>query len=204
MALAQHRSDLWISALRVFILYANPLASSFGAALHKQCVAILRSRGHEFDDCDLYVERFYPVLSEQERKQYHDTRLNRRASSANADRLLAAEALILIYPVWNEGFPAILKGFLDRVFIPGVSFTIGPNGAPIPNLQNLRRVGALHLWRQLHDEFFARGPSQTCGETLGTFHARPRRPLRLPRPLPFGSFQSQSASQTPDKGKANV
>src|SRR5271163_4296172 len=60
-----------------------------------------------------------------------------------ADRLLAAEALVLIYPVWNEGFPAILKGFFDRVFIPGVSFTIGPDGAPVPNLQKLRKLAAV-------------------------------------------------------------
>ena len=46
-----------------------------------------------------------------------------------ADRLLAAEGLVLIYPVWNEGFPAILKGFFDRVFIPGVSFNVGPDRA---------------------------------------------------------------------------
>jgi NAD(P)H dehydrogenase (quinone) len=78
----------------------------------------LRSRGHEVDDCDLYAERFDPVLSEIERIQYHDIKLNRAPVAAYADRLLAAEALILIYPVWNEGFPAILKGFFDRVFVP--------------------------------------------------------------------------------------
>ena len=72
--------------------------------------------------------------------QYHDVALNRGPISAYADRLLAAEALVLVYPVWNEGFPAILKGFFDRVFIPGVSFTIGPDGAPVPNLQKLRKL----------------------------------------------------------------
>jgi NAD(P)H dehydrogenase (quinone) len=66
-----------------------------------------------------------------------------RRSPPNADRLLAAEALVLIYPVWNEGFPAILKGFFDRVFIPGVSFTIGPDGAPVPNLPKLRKLAAV-------------------------------------------------------------
>jgi NAD(P)H dehydrogenase (quinone) len=87
-----------------------------------------QSRGHEIDDCDLYAEGFNAVMSEQERKQYHDVGLNRAPVSAYADRLLEAEALILVYPVWNEGFPAILKGFFDRVFIPGVSFTVEPDG----------------------------------------------------------------------------
>jgi hypothetical protein len=46
----------WRTLLRVFILYANPVAVSFGAALHRQVVTTLASRGHEIDDCDLYAE----------------------------------------------------------------------------------------------------------------------------------------------------
>jgi NAD(P)H dehydrogenase (quinone) len=133
----------WRTSLRVFILYANPVGPSFGAALLKQSVDALRSRGHEIDDCDLYAERFNPVMSEQERMQYHDVELNRAPIGDYADRLLAAEALVLIYPVWNEGFPAILKGFFDRVFIPGVSFNVGPDGAIVPNLQKLRKLAAV-------------------------------------------------------------
>jgi NAD(P)H dehydrogenase (quinone) len=113
------------------------------APLHSEVVTTLRSRGHEIDDCDLYAERFDPVLSEQERIQYHDIQLNRAHIGAYADRLLAAEALILVYPVWNEGFPAILKGFFDRVFIPGVSFTVGPDGTLATNLQKLQKNAAV-------------------------------------------------------------
>ena len=122
----------WRTLLRVFILYANPVSLSFGAALRKQSVDALRPRGHEINNCDLYAERFNPVMSEQERMHYHDVELNRAPIDDYADRLLAAEALVLIYPVWNEGFPAILKGFFHRVFIPGVSFNVGPDGAIVP------------------------------------------------------------------------
>ena len=97
---------------------------SFGATLHRQVIAALRLGDHEIDNCDLYAEAFNPVMGEQERMQYHSVGRNRAPIAAYADRLLAAEALVLIYPVWNEGFPAILKGFFDRVFIPGVSFTM--------------------------------------------------------------------------------
>jgi NAD(P)H dehydrogenase (quinone) len=86
-------------------------------------------------------------MGEQERIQYHSVDLNRAPIAAYADRLLAAEALVLVYPVWNEGFPAILKGFFDPVFIPGVSFTIGADGAPIPNLQKLRKLAAVCTYR---------------------------------------------------------
>ena len=129
--------------MRVFILYANPVATSFGAALHKQVVVTLQSRGHEIDDCDLYLESFDPIMSTEERIAYHDTATIRTRVPPYADRLLAAEALVLVYPVWNEGFPAILKGFFDRVFIPGVSFKIGPDGVAKPSLVNLKRIAAV-------------------------------------------------------------
>jgi NAD(P)H dehydrogenase (quinone) len=103
----------------------------------------LRLSGHEIDDCNLYAESFDPVMSEQERTQYHNLDLNRAPIATYADRLLAADALVLVYPVWNEGFPAILKGFFDRVFIPGVSFTIGPDGSPVPSLQRLQKLAAV-------------------------------------------------------------
>ena len=162
----------WSTPLRVFILYANPVAASFGATLHKQVVTTLRSRGHEIDDCDLYAESFDPVMGEQERMQYHNAELNRAPIAAYADRLLAAEALVLIYPVWNEGFPAILKGFFDRVFIPGVSFKIGPGGAAVPNLQKLRKLAAVCTY----------GASRTTSFLLGD---PPKRVVkRLVRSMP--------------------
>src|SRR3984957_5134514 len=131
------------TSLRILIIYANPVTSSFGATLHGEVVKTLRSRGHEIDDCDLYAERFDPVLSEQQRMQYHDIDLNRVPIAAYADRLLAAEALILVYPVWNEGFPAILKGFFDRVFIPGVSFKMSADGSVSPTLAKLTKLAAV-------------------------------------------------------------
>jgi NAD(P)H dehydrogenase (quinone) len=106
-------------------------------------------------------------MGEQERMRYHNADLNRAPIAAYADRLLAAEALVLIYPVWNEGFPAILKGFFDRVFIPGVSFKSGPDGAAIPNLQEAAKTRCgLHLWRQSHDQFLAWDPPKRVVKRL--------------------------------------
>ena len=129
--------------LRVLILYANPEPKSFGAALHAQVVAVLRKNGHLVDDCDLYAEAFDPLLSRRERSEYHNTRVNRERVGSYADRVLSAEALVLVYPVWNEGFPAILKGFFDRVFIPGVSFEMGADGSVTPCLVNIQKLAAV-------------------------------------------------------------
>jgi NAD(P)H dehydrogenase (quinone) len=64
--------------MRVLVLFAHPVETSFVAALHRAAVDSLRQAGHEVDDCDLYAEGFDPVLSRQERIDYHDLDINRR------------------------------------------------------------------------------------------------------------------------------
>jgi NAD(P)H dehydrogenase (quinone) len=131
------------SRMRVFILYANPSDKSFGAALHRRVIETLQSRHHLVDDCDLYADAFNPVMSRQERENYHDTTGNLSEIAPLAGRLTAAQGLVFVYPVWNEGFPAILKGFFDRVFIPGVSFKMNADGSVTPSLGNLTKLAAV-------------------------------------------------------------
>jgi NAD(P)H dehydrogenase (quinone) len=129
--------------MRVLVLYAHPVETSFVAALHREIVETLRLRGHDVDDCDLNVEGFDPVMSRQERIDYHDASINRARVAPYVDRLLAAEALVFVFPVWNYGFPAILKGFVDKVFLPGVSFDLSEQGDYTPKLANVRRLAAV-------------------------------------------------------------
>lgn len=125
--------------MHVLVLHAHPVAESFNGALHRLIVERLGANGHAVDDCDLYAEKFDPVLSREERMAYHDKGTNCTTVQAHVDRLRAAEALVLCYPVWNYGFPAILKGYFDRVFLPGVSFEL-QNGRVSPNLHHIRSV----------------------------------------------------------------
>ncbi len=128
--------------MRVLVLFAHPVETSFQAALHATVVERLRRAGHAVDDCDLYAEGFNPVLSREERLHYHDLGVNRRNVAPYVERVLAAEALVLVHPVWNFGLPAILKGFFDRVFLPGVSFKL-VDGKVRPTLQNIHKLAAV-------------------------------------------------------------
>lgn len=123
------------------MLFAHPCPESFSAALHGQVVDRLTARGWEVDDCDLNAEGFNPVLSETERRGYHDAG-NTAPVQDYVDRLRAAQALVMVFPVWNFGYPAILKGFLDRVFLPGVSFRL-VDGKVKPNLTHIRKLAAV-------------------------------------------------------------
>jgi NAD(P)H dehydrogenase (quinone) len=129
--------------VRVLVLYAHPVETSFAARLHATAVETLRKRGHEVDDCDLNAEGFDPVMTRRNRLDYYDVPGNRGSVGPYVDRLLNADALIFSFPVWNMGFPAILKGFVDKVFLPGVSFNLKDDGSYVPCLHNIKRLGVV-------------------------------------------------------------
>ena len=129
--------------MRVLVIYAHPLPESFHATLHRTAVEALREAGHEVDDLDLNAEGFNPVLSEEERRHYHDETRNRAPVADYVERLARAEALVLCFPTWCMGLPAILKGFCDRVLVPGFAFHLA-EGKPVqPGLTHIRKLAAI-------------------------------------------------------------
>lgn len=128
--------------MRFLVVYAHPLDNSFHAEIHRRVVATLRQAGHDVDDCDLYAEGFQPVLSREERQLYHTPGANRRFAPKDIDRLLGCQGLVLVFPTWWCGMPAILKGYFDRVWLPGVAFEVA-HGRTWPLLRNVVRFAVV-------------------------------------------------------------
>jgi NAD(P)H dehydrogenase (quinone) len=128
--------------MKVHVIYAHPLKHSLAARLHETVLDSLHHAGHQIDDLDLYAEGFDPVLSAEDRRDYHDLSLNRDRVSDYVERLMTCDALILCHPVWNFGWPAILKGYFDRVFLPDVSFKL-QDGQMSRGLTNIRRLATV-------------------------------------------------------------
>lgn len=130
--------------MRVHVVHAHPVETSFNRALFNAVIEELTSKGHEVDALNLYDERFDAVLSREERLNYHEVPGNLTpAVKPYVDRLRAAEAIIFVHPVWNYGYPAILKGYFDRIFLPGVAFVLeggGDRGNLVPNLKNIKKA----------------------------------------------------------------
>jgi len=129
--------------LRVLVVYAHPIETSFISALHACVVQTLRAGGHDVDDLDLYAEKFDPVLSRKQLISYADVDANTCGVEHYVARLCAAEALVLVYPVWFDGLPAIMQGYFQRVFLPGVSIVVDRDCHFHPNLWNLKRIAAV-------------------------------------------------------------
>ncbi len=128
--------------MRVLYLYCHPLPESFHAASREEAIAGLKAAGHEVDLCDLYAEGFDPVLSEHGRRYYHDIAVNQTGLEAYVERLKAAEGLVVQFPTWCFGMPAMLKGFFDRLIMPGVAFDIS-NPAKVQSLLGFRRIAGI-------------------------------------------------------------
>jgi putative NADPH-quinone reductase len=87
---------------------------------------------------------FSAALTERDRATYYAGPFDAGAVQPQVQRLLAAEALVLVFPTWWFGFPAVLKGWFDRVWAPGVAYDHASDFGPLrPRLGNLRRALAV-------------------------------------------------------------
>ncbi len=127
--------------MKCLIVTAHPLKDSLCATLTQNVVNTLKQAGHEVMVEDLYEEKFEPALTVNERQSYYAKSYDASNVAAQVERLQEAEALVLLFPTWWFGFPAILKGWFDRVWGPGIAYEHASDFGPIkPRLDSLRKV----------------------------------------------------------------
>jgi NAD(P)H dehydrogenase (quinone) len=120
---------------------AHPLLGSLNARLAAMVEREARARGWQVTRHDLY-DGFDPILTAEERAGYYAAPAATLAEEKR--QLTEAEVLIPVFPTWWSGFPAILKGWFDRVWTPGVAYDHAPDlGAMRPRLLDLREVLAV-------------------------------------------------------------
>jgi putative NADPH-quinone reductase len=128
---------------RALVIHCHPKEGSFTSAVRDTVLARLAARGAEVRVIDLYARGFDPTLSRAEWEGYVDTPANRDPVAWDVEALQWADTLIFVYPTWWYALPALLKGWLDRVFLPDVAFLMpaGPNETIRPGLTNIHRLG---------------------------------------------------------------
>jgi len=140
------------SAKRVLVVFCHPCAESFNAAIRDRVMATLRAGGHDVQLIDLYAEGFQPIMDAEERRGYHDRGDNTKPVEAQLRLIKWATALVFVYPTWWYGLPAMLKGWLDRVWVPHEAFVMPTDEHGIlPNLRHVHEIACI----------------TTCGATWG-------------------------------------
>jgi NAD(P)H dehydrogenase (quinone) len=130
--------------MNCLLVIAHPLPQSLCASLAAQAAETLRAAGHAVQIEDLYASDFAPALTPAERASYYAGPYDAHAVQAQIDRLLWAQGVVLLFPTWWFGMPAMLKGWFDRVWVPGVAYDHASDlGAIKPRLHQLQRALAV-------------------------------------------------------------
>ncbi|MEM9060900.1 MAG: NAD(P)H-dependent oxidoreductase [Pseudomonadota bacterium] len=127
--------------MRVLIVYCHPNPESYTAAVRDAVRARADAAGAEVRTLDLYGEGFDPLLSLAEFKTYENVTDNILGVSNHVEAIRWCDTLIFVYPTWWYAHPAMLKGWLDRVLLPGVAFDMPDGGDIVPTLTHITRLG---------------------------------------------------------------
>jgi NAD(P)H dehydrogenase (quinone) len=128
--------------MRVLVVHAHPSPTSYSRAVCDTAETALRGAGHAVTVVHLDEEGFRPAMSAAERTAYHSaTPIVDPEVRRHADLVRRSEALVFVYPTWWAGPPAILKGWLERVLVPGVAFHLDPLTNRVrADLRHVRRL----------------------------------------------------------------
>jgi putative NADPH-quinone reductase len=130
--------------MKCLVVIAHPVHDSLCRTLAQHAISTLTAHGHDVVVEDLYGAGFAPALTATERASYYAPAFDANATDTHIARLQAAEALVLVFPTWWFGFPAMLKGWFDRVWAPGVAYDHASDLGPIrPRLDKLRHAVAI-------------------------------------------------------------
>lgn len=125
--------------MRVLWIHAHPEPRSLSAALRDEGLRALRESGHEHRQSDLYAMGWDPVVDRRDFPDHEPDRrlvvstaskaahLSGRLSAdirAEQEKIRWADTLIVQFPLWWFGPPAILKGWFDRVFVKGFAYGV--------------------------------------------------------------------------------
>jgi len=123
------------------IIYNHPYTKSYCNAILKATTTGLQSAGHNIDIIDLDTDRFNPVMTSSDLKAFRDKQAIDPQVLNYQERLLKADHLIFIFPIWWSLMPAMTKGFIDKVMFPGLAYDYTFNGITmIPLLTNIRSI----------------------------------------------------------------
>ncbi|MBA3289083.1 MAG: NAD(P)H-dependent oxidoreductase [Acidimicrobiia bacterium] len=127
--------------MQALVICAHPDGDSYTHAVLDAAVKGIRRAGHDVTVLDLYAIGFTPAMSLEERRAYRSAEpLLDPMTVEHAALVKAAEMFVFVYPTWWSGLPAIMKGWLERVLVPGVAIRFDDSGKVRPALTHVKRI----------------------------------------------------------------
>ena len=115
--------------MNILVINGHPDKESYCQAIFQTIVENIDSKRHELEMINLNEEEFDPVLRYGYRQRMEDDPFILRSQSL----IQWADHLIFVYPIWWSSMPSLLKGWIDRVFTPGIAYSANNRGSFILN-----------------------------------------------------------------------
>jgi NAD(P)H dehydrogenase (quinone) len=165
--------------MEVLVVCAHPHADSFNHAIAGAVEKGCARAGHHVTTLDLYALGFSAAMSTDEHRAYHGEQpILDPMVAEHAALVRRAETLVFVYPTWWSQPPAILRGWLERVLVPGVAFHFDDKGKVRPGLGHVQRIIGISTYgapwtyvKLLHDggrRMLTRALRMNCGARTPT------------------------------------
>jgi NAD(P)H dehydrogenase (quinone) len=124
--------------MNILVVFSHPMRNSFTGNVLDSFVSGLQESGHQVEIADLYREGFQPIMQEADYAQFYDQAMPKDVLREQA-RFERCDAFALVFPIWWWSFPAMLKGWIERVFSAGWAFklTDDPEGSMLESRKAL-------------------------------------------------------------------
>ena len=119
--------------MKFHIIIDHPWSGSFNYAIMHSFIEGIKGKRNDFDVLDLNKENFNPIMSVEELAAYPQGKSFDPRIKEYQERLIKCDHLVMIFPVWWMIMPARLKGWLDKVLLPGFAFTTDQEPKPLLN-----------------------------------------------------------------------
>lgn len=118
----------------VTIIYCHPYDKSFNHQILNSIVDELDNLGREYSVINLYDEHFDPILGVNDLALYSQGKTTDEQVIHYQEILHKTDHLIMVFPIWWDVMPAMLKGFFDKTFLKGSIYDTTPDGLLMPCL----------------------------------------------------------------------
>lgn len=127
--------------MKTTIVYNHPYKKSYNQALLQASITGAQKAGSSVQVIDLDAEKFDPVMSDKDLLGFVQHKQVDPQAKYYSEQIANSDHLILIFPIWWELMPAMMKGFIDKVIFPGSFYDYKPNGySMIARHKNLKTI----------------------------------------------------------------
>lgn len=151
--------------MKMLVVYSHPNPASFNNAIKSEVIETARSLGHQVVVRDLYDIQFDPILKGQDFANLQNGSPTADISTEQ-DFIRWADVITFIYPIWWTGLPAMLKGYIDRVFSFGFAYTVTENG--IAGLLTDKKVAVINTTGTPDEIYQSNGMTDAMNKTSDT------------------------------------